>query len=266
MNSLDDLDPGYTTILCDVWGVLYDGHAPFPGVKARLTRWAEEGRKVVLITNAPRPATTIRQRMRSIGLTDDLYAGISTSGEAGMAVLRALGHPVGFMGLPHDRVDFEASGVLVTEHGYGDFACLSPDDVLAPAEVYRSFLCDLRERDVRFHCLNPDRVVVHQGRRETCPGALADIYEELGGEVIWYGKPYPAIYDHALSLAGNPPRDTVLAIGDSIQTDMAGAAEQGVDAIFVRGGIHAGEELPEDFGALHGRPGWRPLAVVETIT
>lgn len=265
MNNLDDLDPRYSTILCDVWGVLYDGHAPFPGVKERLRRWANEGRRVVLITNAPRPATTIRQRMRNVGIGDDLYAGISTSGEAGMAVLRKLGRPVGFMGLPHDRVDLESCGVAVTEHGYSDIACLSPDDVLAPAEVYRPFLAGLRERDVTFHCLNPDRVVVHQGRRETCPGALADIYEELGGRTVWYGKPYSAIYDHALSLAGDPPRDTVLAIGDSIQTDMAGAAEQGVDAVFVTGGIHAGEELPTDFGAEHGRPGWRPLAVVETI-
>lgn len=265
MEFLDQLDPRYATILCDVWGVLYDGHAPFAGVKERLGRWAEEGRKVILITNAPRPATTIRERMRAIGIGDDLYAGISTSGEAGMAALREFGRPVGFMGMPHDRVDFEASGVPVTAHGYSDFACLSPDDVLAPAEMYRPFLQGLRDHDVRFHCLNPDRVVVHRGRRETCPGALADIYEEMGGIVLWYGKPYPAIYSHALSLAGNPSRNTVLAIGDSIQTDMAGAAEQGIDAIFVRGGIHAGELLPADFGALHGRPGWRPLAVVETI-
>jgi ribonucleotide monophosphatase NagD (HAD superfamily) len=97
---------------------------------------------------------------------------------------------------------------------------------------------------------------------EACAGAIADIYEGLGGRVVWYGKPHQAIYRHALHRAGNPPRDEVLAIGDGLQTDMLGAACMGFDAVFVSGGIHAGEPFPEDFAERHSLGGWEPIAVV----
>jgi HAD superfamily hydrolase (TIGR01459 family) len=115
------------------------------------------------------------------------------------------------------------------------------------------------------HCLNPDRVVIHGGVVEYCAGALADRYIELGGRVEFYGKPYPAIYRHALSLAGNPPAREVLAIGDGLQTDILGAARMGFDAVFVTGGIHAGGPFPEDFSSANGLGGWRPVAVVEGL-
>src|SRR6185369_9447346 len=102
----------------------------------------------------------------------------------------------------------------------------------------------LAGRRVRFHCFNPDRVVIHGGVAELCAGALADAYAAMGGAVSWYGKPYPAIYRHALNLAGNPPKESVLAVGDSLVTDMLGAAREGFDAVFVQGGIHAGEDFP----------------------
>jgi ribonucleotide monophosphatase NagD (HAD superfamily) len=98
-----------------------------------------------------------------------------------------------------------------------------------------------------------------------CAGAIADVYEALGGEVAWYGKPYRLIYDHALQLAGNPPAEQVLAIGDGLQTDMLGAARMGFDAIFVRGGISAGTAFPDDFGERNGVGGWRPVAVVDSL-
>ena len=106
--------------------------------------------------------------------------------------------------------------------------------------------------------LNPDRIVHHMGEVMVCAGALADAYEALGGCVIWYGKPYPAIYEHALRLGGNPAKDAVLAIGDGLQTDMAGAAAFGIDAVFVAGGIHAGEEA-------RFADGWRPIATVPML-
>ena len=100
------------------------------------------------------------------------------------------------------------------------------------------------------------------GVPEACAGALADLYEALGGVVTWYGKPHPAIYAHALGLAGNPPGDTVLAIGDALQTDMLGAARHGFDAVFVQGGIHAGEPWPEGFAAANGLGDWHPVGIV----
>jgi HAD superfamily hydrolase (TIGR01459 family) len=115
------------------------------------------------------------------------------------------------------------------------------------------------------HCLNPDRVVVRGGALEACAGALADIYIELGGRVVWYGKPHPAIYSHALHRAGDPAADEVLAVGDGLQTDILGAARMGFDAVFVSGGIHAGEPFPHDFAVLNGVAGWQPVAVVESL-
>jgi HAD superfamily hydrolase (TIGR01459 family) len=115
------------------------------------------------------------------------------------------------------------------------------------------------------HCLNPDRVVIRGGVREACAGALADIYEALGGPVAWYGKPHPAIYAHALRRAGDPPREAVLAVGDGLRTDILGAARMGFDAVFVSGGIHAGEAFPADFGERYGLGDWQPVAVVDGL-
>src|SRR5206468_10502489 len=100
---------------------------------------------------------------------------------------------------------------------------------------------------------------------EACAGALADIYEALGGRVTWYGKPHPAIYAHALHRAGDPSADQVLAVGDGLQTDILGAARMGFDAVFVSGGIHAGEAFPDDFAARNGVGDWRPVAVVDGL-
>ena len=115
------------------------------------------------------------------------------------------------------------------------------------------------------HCLNPDRLVIRGGVPEACAGAIADIYEMLGGRVTWYGKPYEAIYGYALHHAGHPPKGEVLVIGDALQTDALGAARQGFDFVFVHGGIHGGEPFPEDFAAQYGLGDWRPVAVVESL-
>nr|WP_294846185.1 TIGR01459 family HAD-type hydrolase [uncultured Sphingomonas sp.] len=263
--NLDTLDPRFTTVLCDVWGVLHDGGSLFPGVKSRLLRWSEEGRRVVLLTNAPRPASRIEYDLRAMGLPREAWHAVVSSGAAGIAALVNPQRPVGFLGTDEDRVDLESNGVILTDGDFAEIAAAGLDEWHHTMADYRQDLAAWRDRDVLFHCLNPDRVVVHLGERYVCPGALADEYEAMGGRVAWYGKPFAPIYDYALKVAGDPPRDTVLAIGDSLQTDMAGAAAQGIDAIFVTGGIHAGEEFPSGFGARHGQPGWRPLAIVETI-
>jgi HAD superfamily hydrolase (TIGR01459 family) len=115
------------------------------------------------------------------------------------------------------------------------------------------------------HCLNPDRVVIHGGEEVLCAGVLADLYEELGGRVEYYGKPYPPIYRYALGLAGEPPPEQVLAIGDSLATDVLGAAWMGFDCVFVTGGIHKGEDFPDSFAAQHALGDWRPVAVVDSL-
>lgn len=263
--TLDDLDPRYSTILCDVWGVIHDGGALFPGARERLERWTGEGRRVVLVTNAPRPAERIERELVAKGLPRTCFHAVTSSGEAGIRALTDPVRPVGFLGTEEDRADLEGRGVRLIESGWAELAAAGLNEWHHSAEDYDAAMHDWLDRDVLFHCLNPDRVVVHLGERYVCPGALADRYEAMGGRVAWYGKPHPPIYDTALALAGNPPRDTVVMVGDSLKNDMTGAIEQGFAGVFVQGGIHAGEEFPADFGADHGAPGWRPLMCVETL-
>lgn len=265
MPCLDNLDPRYSTILCDVWGVVHGGGALFPGVVDRLTRWSGEGRTVIMVTNAPRPASRIERELVARGLPRSSFHAVTSSGEAGIRALIEPVRPVGFLGTEEDREDLEGRGVQLVETGWTELAAAGLNEWHHSAEDYEGAMHDWLDRDVLFHCLNPDRVVVHHGERYVCPGALAERYEAMGGRVAWYGKPHPPIYETALALAGNPPRETVVMVGDSLKNDMAGAIEQGFAGIFVQSGIHAGEEFPADFGAEHGAPGWRPLMIVETL-
>jgi HAD superfamily hydrolase (TIGR01459 family) len=265
MNSLDTLDHRYTTIICDIWGVVHDGGQLSPGVVKRFERFKEEGRTVILMTNAPRPASTVQAHLDHLGLSQSLYNAVSSSGEAGIAGLLELGGPVGFMCTQEDRDDLERRGIEIVENGFSELACTGLDERDDDPEDYRRRLEALAARGVVMHCLNPDRIVIHLGRREACAGALADMYEAMDGAVIWYGKPHRPIYDHARALAGDPPLDTMLAIGDGLQTDMLGAAQYGIDAVYVSHGIHAGEPVPPDFAARHGLGDWAPILTVEGL-
>lgn len=265
MSFWDALDPRYSVILCDIWGVVHDGVHLYPNAAERLGQWREQGRKVILITNAPRTAEAVEAQLDRIGLPRNCWDGVSTSGEAGIAVIKTLHHPTGFLGTRDDRAILEAHGLRFVDDGFTDLAVTGLDDERDNVEEYRSQLGQFVDRDVLFHCFNPDRVVVRGGVPEPCAGALADVYEGLGGRVEWYGKPHHAIYDYAMGLAGNPPREAVLAIGDALVTDMLGAASQGFDAVFVQGGIHAGEPFPAEFAGQKGLGAWSPVAVVDSL-
>ena len=262
MTSLDGLDPRYRAILCDIWGVVHDGGRLLPGAADRLLSWQGEGRHVILVTNAPRPASTIAAQLDALGLPRGGYDAITSSGQAGIAALTDPPRGVGFLGMPEDRADLEQGGVTIVDAGFTELACTGLDDRSDDPADYADELAALAAADVLMHCLNPDRVVIHRGRREACAGALADIYETLGGRVTWYGKPHAAIYDHARSLAGNPSREAMLAVGDSLATDMVGAARYGIDAVYVASGIHAGDPVPPDFAGRHGLGDWHPLMTV----
>jgi len=245
----------YRLILCDLWGCVHDGARILPGVAATLAAWKAQQRLVLFLTNAPRSADAIRVQLEKLGLDEDLDDGIITAGEAGAAALA--GKAVGFCGTADDRADLERRGLTIVEEGFADLACAG----LAPGETvddYAERLDAWRATDVLLHCLNPDRIVHHRGEVMICAGALADAYEAMGGRVVWYGKPFPAIYAHALTLAGIQDKAQVLAIGDGLQTDMAGAAGFGIDAVFVSGGIHAGEEAAFPHG-------WHPIGTVPSL-
>lgn len=263
---LDALDDRYRLILCDIWGCIHDGVELYPGAAERLRRWRAEGRTVVLITNAPRTVGSVETQLERIGLPDDSWDAITTSGETGIAALKSIGGAIGFVGTAGDRAILEASGVVIADDGaFSEVAVTGFEERRPDAGDYSEQLANWVKQDVRMHCLNPDRVVIYGGVAEACAGALADVYEALGGHVVWYGKPYEPIYAHALQLGGNPAAREVLAIGDGLQTDVLGAARMGFDCIYVSGGIHQGQGFPAGFGASHGLGEWRPLAVVESL-
>ena len=266
MKDWASLDAKYRLILCDVWGVVPDGVRLYPGAAERLRQGRQEGRCVALITNAPRTAEAVELQLARIGLPRDAYDFVATSGEAGIAALNAIGEAVGFVGTAGDREILEGRGVRIAGgDDFSELACTGVTEQRPHPQDYAEDLERWVQRDVHMHCLNPDRVVVRGGIPEACAGAIADLYEGLGGRVTWYGKPHPAIYGHALQRAGSPPKSEVLAVGDGLQTDILGAARMGFDAVFVSGGIHAGEPFPDDFAERNGLGDWQPVAVVDGL-
>lgn len=266
MPTLQSLAAPYSTILCDIWGVIHDGGRLLPGAVERLSAWKAEGKTIILVTNAPRPASTVQAGLDALGLPRAAYDAVTSSGEAGIAALVDPPRRVGFLGTRDDRADLVANGVVLADRDFSELVCTgldewrpSPDDYAADLEAWAA-------RDVLLHCLNPDREVIHCGVREACAGALADRYEALGGRVAWYGKPHAPIYAHALGLAGNPALSDVLAIGDGPVTDMLGAARLGINAIFISHGIHDGAPFPPDFSECHGLGNWRPLLTIADLS
>jgi HAD superfamily hydrolase (TIGR01459 family) len=264
MSLLDEVERNYPVILCDLWGCIHDGVNLYPGAAQRLERWHSDGRKVIFITNAPRTADAVARQLERLGLPR-LWDGIATSGEAGIACLRQAG-PVGFIGTASDRADLESRGVQFADgEEFTDLACAGLDEFRRQVADYEDEISTLARREVLMHCLNPDKVVIRGGVIEPCAGAIAERYEALGGRVEYYGKPYPAIYRHAMHLAGDPPASDVLAIGDGLHTDILGAARMGYACVYVTGGISGGEGIPPDFASNNQLGEWQPVAMVDGL-
>jgi len=248
MASLADLPPRYRVVLCDIWGCVHDGVRTYPAAIDLLRAWRGQGRTVVLLTNAPRPSVRVRRHLAGMGVDEGCYDAIVSSGDAGCAHVceRFPDERVGFIGTEPDREAVEEAGVRVAADGEGSVVvCMGYEPEQAhDAGAYDGRLAAMRERGALLLCFNPDRVVVHGERLELCAGTIADRYIAMGGEVRWFGKPHPPIYDHALGLAaerrGAPvDRAEVVAIGDGVATDVAGAHGYGLDVVFVSGGIEA---------------------------
>ena len=266
MSGLDELDGRYRVILCDIWGCVHDGVQLYAGAADRLRQWRDDGRTIILITNAPRPAEAVAAQLGRLGLDEALWDGIATSGDAGIEQLKHARGPVGFIGTAADKADLQGRGVRIAQdQRFDELACAGLDEVRRTIADYREELERCAARQVLMHCLNPDRVVIRGGNAEPCAGALADVYLELGGSVEYYGKPYSAIYRHAMRLAGDPAPGQVLAVGDGLDTDILGAARMGFDCVYVTGGIGQGEPIPDDFATKNGLGDWRPVAVVDSL-
>ena len=249
-----ELAENYDGILCDIWGVVHNGVRAWPDACDALFRFREQGGHVVLITNAPRPAGPVREMLDRLKVPHHSYDAIVTSGDLTRSMLlERQGRKVFQLGPERDEgvlsgLDMQVVGAdeaeLVVNTGLFDDNTETPDD-------YADLLATFRARDVEMICANPDVVVERGDQLLYCAGALADAYEALGGTVFWAGKPHPPIYDEAMArlreAAGRDiERSRVIAIGDSLRTDLAGAARSGFDAVFVASGIHGNELIRED--------------------
>ena len=247
---------GYDVVLSDVWGVVHNGVAATPEACDALERFRANGGTVVLITNAPRPGeVVVRTMLDRLGVPRAAYDGIVSSGDVTRALVAArAGKRLFHIGPPRDLPMFEGLDAPVAPLESADYAVCSglTDDTVETPQDYHELIERMRARDLTMICANPDVVVERGDKLVYCAGALADLYAAAGGEVIYAGKPYRPIYDQALAIAqaahglpenGGPlDHHRVVAIGDSVRTDLKGAAAFGVDCVFVTAGIHA-EEL-----------------------
>jgi HAD superfamily hydrolase (TIGR01459 family) len=245
------LAANYDVVLSDVWGVTHNGISAFPEACAALTRYRENGGTVILITNAPRRGEAVAKQLDELfHVPRSAYDGIASSGDVTCGVMaQRPDQSVFHLGPQRDISIFEGLNVRfagVEEADYVVCTGLFNDDV-ETAESYRDMLGVMRRRKLFMLCANPDVVVDRGDRLVYCAGAIADLYGSLGGEVLYAGKPYRPIYEMALAKAekvrsAKAPLSRVLAIGDSVRTDLKGAARFGIDCLFVTAGIHA-EEL-----------------------
>ena len=237
----------YDVLLCDVWGVIHNGRESWPAACEALTRFNEKGGHVVLISNSPRPSSDVISQLDGLSVPRSAWKRFVTSGDATRAALakRAPG-PALAIGPARDATTYEGTGLTLVDSAE-DAAFVSVtglvDDATETPEDYRAILETAANKGLDLICANPDRVVQKGDNLIYCAGALADLYEALGGQVIMAGKPFAPIYDLALAeaedLLGRPiDRSRVLCIGDGVITDVLGAANQKLDCLFIAQGIH----------------------------
>jgi HAD superfamily hydrolase (TIGR01459 family) len=266
--KLRDLVAGIDVVLSDIWGVVHNGLVAFPEACAALHSFRNQGGTVILITNAPRPADSVQRQLRKLGVADETYDTIVSSGDLTRHfVADQLDQKVFWLGPERDNSIYRGLDPKLAPLEQADYIVCTGlfDDETESAEDYRGMMLQARERRLTMICANPDIVVERGDRLIYCAGAIAELYRELGGEVIFYGKPHRPIYQRAMALAAERhgqaiPLNRVLAIGDSVRTDLAGAQGFGIDCLFVARGIHAEEfegidQLdPVSVKALFGHP------------
>jgi HAD superfamily hydrolase (TIGR01459 family) len=252
--GLSEIASDHDALICDIWGVVHNGLAPFPDAAEALRRFRRERGPVVLLSNAPRPPQSVEDQFRRIGVATDCYDVIVTSGGAARDDLKARFEQnralsLYYIGPEQDAAAVDGLAIARADIAHADVAlCVGlKDDLTETPADYADILRAMRARDLLMLCANPD-LKVHRGARLCwCAGALAKAYEEIGGRVTYYGKPFQAIYEVALKAAGRPK--SALAVGDALITDLKGARNAGLEALFIADGLH-GEEI-EPYTAEH---------------
>src|SRR6266496_3608822 len=249
VERLRDLVAGFDVVLSDIWGVVHNGLVAFPEACEALHTFRKQGGTVILITNAPRPADSVQRQLRKLGVADETYDAIVSSGDLTRNfVADHPGKKIFWIGPERDSSIHRGLDAVMAPLQQADYIICTGlfDDETESAEDYRAMMLQALEHKLPLICANPDIVVERGDRLIYCAGAIAELYRELGGEVIFYGKPHRPIYERAMALAAEQrghqiDRKKVLAIGDSVRTDLTGAREFGIDCLFVTRGIHAEE-------------------------
>jgi HAD superfamily hydrolase (TIGR01459 family) len=273
------LAPCYDVVLCDVWGVVHNGARATVESCDALARYRQQGGMVILITNAPRPDDVVREFLDRLDVPHEAFDAIVSSGDVAQAMVAArAGQKVFHIGPARDVPIFDGLDVSVVPLESADFVVCSGlfDDTKETPQDYSDLIAAMRERCLPMVCANPDVVVERGEQLVYCAGAIADLYAAAGGEVLYAGKPYRPIYEQALETAARGlgravDRRRVLAIGDSVRTDLKGAAAFGIDCLFVTAGIHA-EELggrdnpdPSTLASIFAAAGLYPAAVMRRL-
>jgi len=247
IRSFADIAARYDVVLCDVWGVLHNGVEAFSDASQALAAARAAGLTVVLITNSPRPHPGVKTQIRGLGVADEAYDRIVTSGDVTRALIAAGPRNIRFIGSDRDHpllagLDVTPVGVDAAEA----IVCAGlRDDEAETAEDYRGELAPLAARGLPLVCANPDLVVERGHRLIPCAGAIAALYEELGGRTMIAGKPHRPIYEKSIfearAVRGDFDMARVIAVGDGMPTDVRGAEAFGLDVLYISGGIHARE-------------------------
>lgn len=246
LQSVSTLAKAYDVWLCDIWGVMHNGEAPFAAAGDACFRFREQGGTVILVSNSPRPYGAVSRQMAEIGVPEASFDAVVTSGDTTRQVLlQRKDQSVFHLGPARDAPLLQGLDVKLEDMENADYVLCTGlyDDLTETPENYAAMLARMRERNLQMVCANPDIQVERGNRLLYCAGALAAAYAELGGEVIYTGKPHAPIYDRACELVNEArgqetARTRILCIGDGIKTDMAGASAAGMDALFISSGLH----------------------------
>lgn len=239
IDSLADITDRYDTFIVDLWGVIHDGHKPLEGVLHALRALALMDKTVVFLSNAPRRSRPLEDQLSRMGVERDLYTRVYSSGEDAMGALTQEHRGkvcYAIMASIHEPL-LEDAGARVTQTlEEADFV-LNTGPIPLFVEEHEGLLKEAVAKDLPMVCVNPDIAVMREGVYSLCAGALAKRYEEMGGRVHYHGKPYPEIYERLWDLLGTPDKSRILAVGDSLTTDIYGANGFGVDSLLVLSGL-----------------------------
>lgn len=255
ITALSDVSRSYEALFVDLWGCVHNGVAAMPAAVAALQDYRKTGGKVILVTNSPRPRAGVAKQLVHFGVPEDAYDAIATSGDSARSAMYrgVVGSQVWHYGPATDSRFFDPLDILenpveiarVALDNATGIVCTGPFDAQAAPETWRPELETALARGLKLLCANPDIVVDRGEVREWCAGAVAKMYTEMGGESLYFGKPHAPIYDLArrrLHKLGNAiPDSAILAIGDGILTDVKGAIDEGIDSLFISGGLAAAE-------------------------